>query len=200
MNELDVDMMLALNFDGGTFLDSFMWFCSRIWVWIPLYAVILFLIYRRFGWKYMLVAMLFMGLGVGICDQVCNFFKSAIPYLRPTRDPAVAPFLHTVRGYRGGMYGTVSGHASTSFSIFVFSSFMLRPKWFIGVTLLYTLLISYSRIYLGVHFPMQILFGIILGAAVAILLWFLFKWINGKYGLAVTPVRRKKICGPENND
>lgn len=173
--------MLALNFDGGAWLDSIMWFASGISSWLPLYLVVLFLIFRRYGWKYMLFAFLFMAVGIGICDQVCNLFKSNIPYLRPTRVEELKPYLHTVRGYIGGTYGTVSGHASTSFSIFLFSSLVMRRRWFTAMMLVYTLLVSYSRIYLGVHFPFQILFGIILGTVVALSLWRLFSYLNKKY-------------------
>lgn len=190
MNEFDIGLMLRLNFDGGVIMDNIMWYCSRIWFWIPLYLVVLYLVYRRFGWKYMLFALLFFVAGIGICDQVCNFFKANIPYLRPTRDPAVAPLLHTVRGYTGGMYGTVSGHASTSFFIFLLSSLIMRRGWFTAMMLCYALLTSYSRIYLGVHFPMQILFGIILGTLVALLLWWLFRWLSRRYGWAKPALNR----------
>ncbi len=181
MNEFDTDLMLALNFDGGPVLDAIMWFASGIPNWIPLYLLVMFLIYRRFGWKYMLFALLFIGLGVGICDQVCNLFKDNIAYLRPTRTPLLE-HLHTVNDYHGGLMGTVSGHASTSFCIFLLSSLMMRRKWFTIMMLVYTLLTAYSRIYLGVHFPMQILFGIILGALTATGLWYMFSWLDRKYG------------------
>lgn len=181
MNKFDINAMLAMNFDGGAFMDSLMWFCSQIWAWIPLYAIVLFLIYRRFGWRYMLFALLFFGIGIGICDQICNFFKDNIAYLRPTRVPELSPMLHTVNGYKGGTYGTVSGHASTSFSIFVLSSLIMRRKWFTAMMLTYAVLTAYSRIYLGVHFPMQIVFGITLGTLVGILMWKVFSWLNAKY-------------------
>ena len=181
MNTFDINLMLALNFDGGRFLDAIMWFASGIPNWIPLYLLVMFLIYRHYGWKYMLFALLFVAAGVGICDQVCNFFKGNIPYLRPTHTPEVEPFLHTINGYKGGTYGTVSGHASTSFCIFLLTSLMMRKGWFTAMMLVYTLLTSYSRIYLGVHFPMQIFFGIILGTIVALCLWWLFSWLQKKY-------------------
>ena len=181
MNELDYNTMLALNFDGGSVMDAIMWFASGIPNWIPLYLFVMFLFYRNFGWKYMLFALLFIGAGVGICDQVCNLFKDNIPYLRPTHDEAIAPMLHTVKGYTGGLYGTVSGHASTSFCIFLLSSLLMRRRWFTVMMACYAVLTTYSRIYLGVHFPFQILFGITLGVLVALLLWRLFLWLDGKY-------------------
>ena len=99
--------MLALNFDGGPVMDAVMWFASGIPNWIPLYLAVLYIVYRNYGWKYMLFALLFVGLGVGLCDQVCNFFKRNVPYLRPTHTEDMLPYLHTVKGYLGGLMGTV---------------------------------------------------------------------------------------------
>ena len=86
--------MLALNFDGGPVMDAVMWFASGIPNWIPLYLAVLYIVYRNYGWKYMLFALLFVGLGVGLCDQVCNFFKRNVPYLRPTHTEDMLPYLH----------------------------------------------------------------------------------------------------------
>lgn len=182
MNEFDVNLLLFFNFDGGRTVDTIMWLASGIPTWIPLYLLVLFMIYHRHGWKYMLFGLIFIALGVGICDQLANLFKSDMtPYLRPTRTPEVYPLLHTVRGYKSGMYGTVSGHASTSFCIFLMSSLMARRGWVTGLMLFYTVMASYSRMYLGVHFPFQILFGLILGASVGYGMWKLFSWLAGKY-------------------
>lgn len=182
--------MLALNFDGGCFLDAIMGFASGIPNWIPLYLLALYIIYRNYGWKYMLFSFAFICLGVGMCDQVCNFFKRNFEYFRPTHTDLL-PYLHTVNGYLGGTYGTVSGHASTSFCIFLFSSLIVKKRWFTCMMLAYTLLTTYSRIYLGVHFPFQIVFGLILGCLVALLLWFVFSKLEKRYHWAVQPVKKE---------
>lgn len=187
MNDADKSLMLFLNFDGGSVMDSVMWFASGIASWIPLYLVILFIIYRTYGWKYMLFALLFIGLGIGICDQVCNYFKRTIEYLRPTHTESLLPFLHTVREYHGGLTGTVSGHASTSMCICLFTSLVVRKRWFSIMMLAYTLIISYSRIYLGVHYPFQILFGWTLGLIVAPVMWLIFRNLNKRYHWDNTP-------------
>ena len=71
--------MLALNFDGGPVMDAVMWFASGIPNWIPLYLAVLYIVYRNYGWKYMLFALLFVGLGVGLCDQVATFSSGMSP-------------------------------------------------------------------------------------------------------------------------
>lgn len=181
MNELDRSLMLALNFDGGQAMDAVMWFSSVIASWIPLYLAVLGVVWYRYGWKYMLFTLLFIGAGVGICDQVCNFFKHNVVYFRPTHTDLL-PDLHTMRGLLGGMMGTVSGHASTSMCIFLLSSLVVRRKWFTAVMLVYMLLTSYSRIYLGLHFPFQILFGWTLGILVALALWQIMRRLDRRYG------------------
>lgn len=191
--------MLALNFDGGTFMDAVMWFASGIPNWIPLYLAVLYIVYRNYGWKYMLFALLFVGLGVGLCDQVCNFFKRNVPYLRPTHTEDMLPLLHTVKGYLGGLMGTVSGHASTSCCIFLFTSLAVRKRWFTWMMFVYALLTSYSRIYLGVHWPFQILFGWTLGILVALLLWFVFSKLNDRYRWAAPPARKRADAKPERS-
>ncbi len=181
MNELDRSLMLALNFDGGQAMDAVMWFSSVIASWIPLYLAVLGVVWYRYGWKYMLFTLLFIGAGVGICDQVCNFFKHNVEYFRPTHTDLL-PDLHTMRGLLGGTMGTVSGHASTSMCIFLLSSLVVSRKWFTAVMFVYMLLTSYSRIYLGLHFPFQILFGWTLGIVVALALWQIMRRLDQRYG------------------
>ena len=158
--------MLALNFDGGTFWDAVMRFASGIPNWIPLYVIVLFIIYCKGGWKYMLFLLIAVGLGVGICDQICNFFKANVDYLRPVHVKELVSDLHVLTGPRINLNGTVSGHASTSFCVFLLTALAMRKGWFTAIMLLYTLLTSYSRIYISAHFPFQILFGWILGTVV----------------------------------
>ena len=112
--------------------------------------MLLYAVWRRFGTRGLLWVVLFLGATVIADDQICNFFKHNVPKLRPTHTPGVESLVHTVRDYRGGLYGTVSAHAAISFSIALF-----------------TALLAYSRIYLGVHYPMDILFGLLLGLSLA---------------------------------
>ena len=152
-------------------MDKFFWIVSGKLTWIPLYIYILYMIYRKYGVMSMLLSLLFMGIGVGISDQVCNLFKNNLPTLRPTHDPLFSGLVHTVGGYVGGLYGTISAHAATTISVAIFSSCVIKCKWVtLGLTL-WALLVSYSRIYLGVHFPEDILYGAILGSTIGYTLY-----------------------------
>ncbi|MFI3331029.1 MAG: phosphatase PAP2 family protein [Rikenellaceae bacterium] len=157
---LDQQLLLALNFPGGNFLDSFFFMVSGKLIWLPLYLFIACLLVIHLGWRKALIALVCMGLMVVAVDHVANFFKSYTPKFRPSRNPALAPFVHTVNGYKGGLYGTVSAHAAISFTIAFTSLSLIRNKIYTILILVWALLVSYSRIYLGVHFPLDIFFGI----------------------------------------
>lgn len=171
----DRELFLLLNFDGGSLLDSVSWFLSGKLVWIPLYLLILYLIYNRYGWRAMLLSLVFMGLGVVLADKVAWIFKHYTPKLRPTHTPSLEGLVHIVRGYTGGPYGTVSAHAATTFCIATFSSALIRNRWFTMPITIWAVLVSYSRIYLGVHFPIDILLGATLGLLTGLLMLKLYR-------------------------
>ncbi|MFQ8827451.1 MAG: phosphatase PAP2 family protein [Alistipes sp.] len=165
--DLDRELLLALNGDGGAFWDAFFYFVTARLTWIPLYVVLLYAVWRRFGTRDLLWVVLFLGATVIADDQICNFFKHNVPKLRPTHTPGVESLVHTVRDYRGGLYGTVSAHAAISFSIALFTSVLFRRRWYAIAIFVWAALLAYSRIYLGVHYPLDILFGLLLGLSLA---------------------------------
>ncbi|MDR2885939.1 MAG: phosphatase PAP2 family protein, partial [Rikenellaceae bacterium] len=187
----DHSLILALNCDGGALWDTFFWYVSGKWEWIPLYLLILWLIYRRTGWRAMLLALGFMAAGVVVGDQIANFFKSEhagwlswlTPRLRPSHTLGLQESIHTVRGYAGGLYGTVSAHAATAFCIAVFSACALRSRLFTALILLWTLLVCYSRIYLGVHFPLDLLYGAVDGTLMGLLGFWGWRAVRKRFAL-----------------
>lgn len=161
--DLDQKALLALNFDGGNALDSIMWLASDKLVWLPLYAVMIWLLWRRFGWRQTLLIVGLCVVAVALADQISGVFKHYTPKFRPTHTPAIQNDVHTVNGYRGGLYGTVSAHAATLSAVAVITASLLRRWWWTVICVLWVLTVCYSRIYLGVHFPLDILFGCLLG-------------------------------------
>lgn len=175
--QFDKDLFLFLNFDGGSMLDTLFWHITDKETWIPLYCVILWFIYRRYGWRYMLASAAAIALCVLATDQICNFFKDNTPKLRPSHNPTLDGLVHTVRNYKGGFYGTISAHAATTFSVACFTSWIFRSRWYTWAIFGWCLLVCYSRIYVGVHFPFDIMFGLITGGLVSWLAIYGFKRI-----------------------
>ncbi|MDR2039084.1 MAG: phosphatase PAP2 family protein [Bacteroidales bacterium] len=166
--ELDRDIFLFLNGLHAPWLDHVMWWISQTKTWIPLYLVLLILIIykeRRFRFLYTL---LFLTLTIVLADQISGLIKDLVERPRPTRNVEIGELVHTVKGYRGGAYGFVSSHAANVFAVATFLAHQIRnPKWSI-LLYIWAIIVSYSRIYLGVHYPLDILCGAILGVIIGI--------------------------------
>ncbi|MDR0565627.1 MAG: phosphatase PAP2 family protein [Prevotellaceae bacterium] len=161
----DADLFLFLNSLHSDFFDTLMWYASATRTWIPLYLLMLFWMYRQLGWRRFLLVVLGLALCVLLADRISSgFFKPFVARLRPTH--ALGDAVHVVRDYRGGRYGFVSSHAANMFAIAVYSLLVVRRKYFTVFILLFALFVSYTRIYLGVHYPLDIICGGLLGAAI----------------------------------
>ena len=181
----DKELFLTLNFDGGEMLDKFFWLVSGKLTWAPLYILIIILLGRRYGWRYTLLAMVFMAVMVVAVDHVCNFLKDAMQKPRPTYNPDFEGLIHLVKRpngtfYKGYIYGSVSAHAATTFAIMTFSSTLVRTRWFTILTILWAVLVCYSRIYIGAHYPLDLILGATLGIITGVLTVRLFRWIVDK--------------------
>ncbi|MDD3108191.1 MAG: phosphatase PAP2 family protein [Alistipes sp.] len=173
--EIDKELLLALNGDGGSFWDSFFYIASAKLTWVPLYVALLYAVWHRYGLKTLLWMLLFLGIGIIAADQICNFFKHNTPKFRPTHTPDIQALVHTVHNYRGGLYGTVSAHAAISVTLALFTARLFQNwRYTLGISL-WALLVIYSRIYLGVHFPMDLLLGSCLGLLLGNLLFLPFR-------------------------
>lgn len=162
MIELDQKLFLFLNSHHSPFFDEVMWIVSLKTVWIPLYLVIIWMVTRQYG-KSALVPLLLVPVLVFIDDQGSQFLKNLTERPRPCHEPDLAGMVHTVKGHCGGMYSFVSGHASNSFGVAAYSSSLLGKRWYTWCIFIWAALVSYSRVYLGVHYPGDIICGAILG-------------------------------------
>lgn len=183
MNNFDQQLLLWLNGDAGATADALWHIVSDRLTWVPLYVLLFALVWWRRGWRYALLFVGFCGVGVALTDQLCNLFKNSLQFLRPTHTLAIADSVHTVGGYVGGLYGTVSAHAANSTVVFITAGRALHSRHYWAPMSVWLVAVCYSRIYLGVHFPSQILFGLVLGTLAGLLMAWLTALIDRRYAL-----------------
>jgi undecaprenyl-diphosphatase len=164
---IDIDkwVFFAINGYHTEWLDWLMWQFSGGFFWLVALFSIGFLLVKQFGKKGWLL-ILIAGALFAISDQTSNAFKKYLKRERPTHNPEMIKDINVVADYRGGAYGFYSGHASNSFVLCTFAYFLLRNRLKgAGWLFAFAVLTSYSRIYLGVHYPFDILMGAFVGMA-----------------------------------
>lgn len=177
-----------LNFDGPAWLDSAMIAVSGIKMWIPLYILIIYIVWRRYGWRGIVALLVAMGVAIGISDIVAGIFKHQGVFANLLPDfPARLRPMHSegldfaANGYYTGyVNGTVSGHSATIWAIALLSAAVIKRRWFTTLMVAVAILVCYSRIYLACHFPQDILLGAGVGVLSALCGVGLFHLVKGK--------------------
>jgi undecaprenyl-diphosphatase len=176
-DELDRSLFLFLNGLGSPYLDFFMLWASDRFIWIPFYAVLVFLIIKKFKFQsiYLLVVVALLVLAT---DQITSgLLKPIFERFRPCHDPLLINQVHLV-GRCGGRFGFASSHAANTFGVAMYLWLLFRSinshAWLLFI---WAAFVSYSRIYLGVHYPGDIIVGAFIGFILGYIMYFLAKWL-----------------------
>ena len=181
LQQLDKSLFLLINQANSAFFDVLMVYFSAKLFWLPLYLFLLYLLVKEYKWGVVMVLM-FVALTVLFADQSSvHAFKNVFERLRPCHHPELIEVVHTVVGC-GGQYGFVSSHAANSFAVatILIGLFNRKFKYMPWLLFAWAILVGYSRIYLGKHYPGDIIGGAMLGIAIGFLTLYLYRF-TAKY-------------------
>jgi len=171
----DTHLFLLINGIHVPFFDNFMWAVSDKLCWIPLYISVLYVLIK--SWKkesiWLIISII---LCIVISDQVASgILKDLVKRIRPSHVETLKGVVHLVHGYSGGNYGFASSHAANSFGFAVLTSLIFNRKIYSGSIITWAIITAYSRIYLGVHYPLDVLGGAVIGSLAALLCYWLIR-------------------------
>ncbi|HMC97519.1 MAG TPA: phosphatase PAP2 family protein [Flavobacteriales bacterium] len=192
LDALDRSAFLAINGAHAPWADGLMLAVSDMRIWFPLYLFFLYLLQRRYGWRGLAWSIPVLALMILCSDSgAVVLFKNTVQRLRPSHVPELEGLIHLLPGpdgepYRGGPYGFVSSHASNHFAIAAFMAGVLggSPRWATPLLLFWAALIAYSRVYLGVHYPGDVLVGGLYGLAIGSIFVLVFRRIVQRFVIA----------------
>ena len=165
INKLDTQLFLYLNGKHNAFFDPIMYWASDKLFWIPFYLLIVVILIREYK-KNSVYVLLAIGLLITLCDQTAsNLIKGTVKRLRPSHEPTIQKLIHLSEAGKGGQYGFISSHSANAFGLATFLILLLPKKYNrLKITLLvWAILVAYSRIYNGVHYPTDVIVAMILG-------------------------------------
>lgn len=185
MNELvafDQRLMLFFNGSDSLYMDGVMKLFTNTWTWMPLAVIMLFMLFKNNKFSNFLLLVLMIAVTVYVCDRVSSgVIKPWVSRLRPCQDPAILDQIDIVSGGRSGKYGFISSHAANSFGLFMFLALVIRNKGLTITLLVWAIITSISRIYLGVHYPGDVLCGAVFGMAVGGLVYLFYNFLNRRF-------------------
>jgi len=180
--DLDKQLLLALNGSDSLFLDGFVKTLTTATTWIPLYLALLYLVVKNSD---AVIKVIMVLAGAGLCVFIAGslddmIVKPLVARWRPTHDSEIGMLVDIVNGYRGGNYGFFSAHASNTFSISIFFSLLIRSRALTVSLVTWSLVNCWTRMYLGVHYPGDILCGLLWGGAVGTGVWYLYRYVHSR--------------------
>lgn len=178
LQQLDQQILLTLNGLHTPFLDQFMWIFTGKWTWIPMYATILFILCKNFNFYVTAFTVIAIALTVTYADQVCaTLIRPLAERMRPSNlNNPLSEFIHIVNGKRGGRYGFPSCHAANSFALAFFVMLFFKQRKLTFFIMSWAIINSYSRVYIGVHYPGDLLAGMLVGLSGALIIYYLYRY------------------------
>ncbi len=176
----DQSLFLFLNGLHCAFLDPIMVFITGNFSWVPLYVAIIFFLFWKRDWRWGILALAAVLLTFALTDQLAvHLFKNTVQRLRPCHEPSLSGLMRSLE-YCGGQFGFVSNHAANTFGLAMITSSLFAKKWYSWSIFLWAAIVSYSRIYVGKHYPLDIICGALFGVLMAWCVWKLFQGISHK--------------------
>lgn len=180
LKSIDTELFLFLNGKHNAFFDFIMYWASDKLFWIPFYFVLLLIIIKIFKTKSIEI-FIAIGILITLCDQTAShLIKQTVKRLRPSHEPKLEKLIHLSDAGPGGQYGFVSSHAANAFGIAIFIILLLPKKfnWLKWILLFWACLVSYSRIYNGVHYPSDVIVASIIGIIYGFLVYYILSKIR----------------------
>lgn len=198
---MDETLLLLVNGCHNTYWDEFMWMLTYRFTWIPLYIAIAYAVMRTIGWRRGLLFVLAVGVTTLLADQVgSHVIRPWAERLRPSNaDNPLSAMIHLVHDYRGGAYGMPSCHAANTVGLLTIVCWQFRNRLLTSTLTLWMLSQIYSRMYLGVHYPTDLLVGAVIGVCSGTLMAWAYRMSTKKWlrtDVRVEPINRKEAMAP----
>lgn len=201
LNNIDTQLFLIFNGIHSPYMDNFMKLFTMKFVWVPMYATIILIIFRRYNRQMAILFIISIILSIALADQICaTLIRPVVERMRPANpDNPLSALVHIVGGYRGGRYGFPSCHGANSFALATIMILIIRQRRFSIFILIWASVNSYSRLYLGVHYPGDLFVGAIIGSICAFICYFIaitigqhiyYNYIGPKKSLINIPIFR----------
>lgn len=183
--ELDKELLLFINGFHSDFWDTIILMVTCKDTWFPFFGIILFYLFKNYRSKSWLVV-LALALAILCADQLAGVLKVGVARLRPVYEPSIDGLVHNVLR-KGALYGFVSAHAANAAAVLVIMSRVFKSKSYFFLMLFWAILFMYSRIYFGVHYPLDIICGALLGLGVGYLVYKLMMFVENHFFFSRSP-------------
>lgn len=196
ISELDRQLFIYLNSLGSDRFDGLWLFITKQINWLPVFILIFYLAYKHLGWRHLLLILGIIALLITVTDQTTNhLFKYRFQRLRPGSNPDLNGLIRAVQTRKS--FSFISGHASNSMAAAFFLYMVLKPYVrYMGIIFLWPLIFAYSRIYLGLHYPCDILVGYLWGILMAVIMLKVYVHFRDK----LFPIEKENIDNPTNDE